>query len=225
MVRKPRKAPAKPHGKPPAKPPRPPRLAVASADDDAHQERLAKITAAVEEALDAAGLSAAVCEQYRTAAHAVVTSMAPGALERFCGNVRGFRFYASHEDLTAEYRKRYPHARITRIKAAFDPKGILHLDGGGTLFSRSEPLAEFDAHEATHALDGTDHLISKTTAWQQAWQKEIVATQVFGKNGASKPSEGFAEFGQLLLATPNLTRTQVRAVLPRCLQVWETHGL
>src|SRR5258708_146947 len=60
------------------------------------------------------------------------------------------------------HRRKYPRAKITKIKAAFDPHGILHLDGGEILFSRKAPLAEFYAHEATHAIDGTDHAISGT---------------------------------------------------------------
>jgi len=76
----------------------------------------------------------------------LVGQMTPAALERFSRNITGFKFYASHENLTEAYRRKYPRAKITKIKAAFDPHGILHLDGGEILFSRKAPLAEFYAH-------------------------------------------------------------------------------
>jgi hypothetical protein len=134
-----------------------PKTRAGSNHNDEHELRLAKITRDIDRALHAAGLSGPARQQYRGAAQGVVSKMTPGALERFSRNVRGYKFYASHEDLTAAYKSKYPRAKIKTITAAFDPKGVLHLDGGGVLFSRQAPLAEFYAHEATHAIDGTDH--------------------------------------------------------------------
>ena len=37
--------------------------------------------------------------------------------------------------------------------------------------------------------------------------------------------EGFAEFGQMLLGDPQLTRKRIGAVIPKCLKIWEDNGL
>ena len=74
--------------------------------------------------------------------------------------------------------------------------------------------------ELTHSIDGNNHEISGSEAWRKAWAAE---KSYFGI-GKKTPTEGLAEFGQMLLGG-GISREEMAEVMPRCLNVWEENGL
>jgi len=224
-------APKKPAGKkPPAKkppktPPGPPAGSGGGGDEE-HQRRLQEVYAKIDQALAESNVPPAEQKEYGETAKAILGKMTLEAVRRVHANVTGFQFYPTHEALTAAFKAKYPLASHKgTIKGAFDPEGIVHLNGGGTLHGRPAFLSEFYAEELTHGIDGVTHAISNTDDWKKAWVKEIRDTGIFGAYAASKPSEGFGAFGQYLLGHPQATRQNTKAICPQCLKVWEIHGL
>jgi hypothetical protein len=206
----------------------PPPTGSAGGGDEEHQRLVHELQAMVDRALDEAGLSEHRREEYRASVRTVLGRMTPAAVARLNANVKGIRFYNSFQTLTAGYKAKYPDKKVPdAIQGAFDPDGVLHLDGGGVLYGRPNvPVEEFYAHEFTHALDGVGHDISEhDPAWRAAWEREIRDTLFFGPNGAKNVREGLAEFGQYLLGDLRATRRIVRQVLRACLKVWEDQGL
>ncbi len=186
--------------------------------DKRGQETRDRIT----KALQAAFLASAKQQQYQEAIDVLVNAMTPQAQQRLSASVKEVLFYETHGQLTAAVHSKYPTLQVRGVlKGCFDRNGTLHLNGGGMLFGREAPLAEFYAHEMSHAIDGNNHEISNSAAWRKAWETE---KHFLSDNGRSIPSEGFAEFGQMIYAT-EITRKQMRQVMPQCLKVWEDHGL
>jgi hypothetical protein len=210
--------------KPPSKPPESQRPGLSDGDDE-HQKRIQELCAKIDQAVADSALSSEKRHECGETAKAVFGKMTAVAVHRLHAHVTGFKFYESPEALTAAYQRKYPKTNLLRIKGAFDPDGTIHLDGDGILFGRRAAASELHAHEMTHAIDGNSHEISHGEQWKKAWEKEIRATEVFGKNGASQPEEGFAEFGQHLLGDPKGGRKSAKELCPRCFKVWESRGL
>jgi hypothetical protein len=190
--------------------------------DDGHHQRIKEVHESIDRSLQASDLPAPVQAEFGQTAKSVVGKMTPEAVRRFHANLKGFQWYPTHGALTEAYKAKYPGVSIKGVlKGAFDPDGVIHLDGGGELFGRPATLSEFYAHEMTHDIDGTDHEISRSAAWIRVWEAE---KGFLNKNGQSKSSEGFAEFGEMLLGGI-VTRKQMREVMPKSLKVWEAHGL
>ncbi len=178
--------------------------------------------AIIEEALQQSSLPENIKSIYRQALTVVFRPMSPIALARFCANVKECRFYETHSELTAAIQEKFPKLKSRGVvKGGFDREGTLHLDGGGVLFGRAAMLSEFYAHEIAHAIDGTNHEISNLEEWRTAWESEKVFLSV---NGKKSPSEGFAEFGEMLLGA-GVTTDQMKEVMPNCLEVWQRKGL
>jgi hypothetical protein len=186
---------------------------------DKPAERLAR---RIEEGLHASSLPHTMQAEYRQACAAVTSEVSQAGLHRVAENVKEFRFYRTHEELTEAFRSKYPKAKIHGVlKGCFDRDGTIHLDGGGTKFGQSATLAEFYAHELTHAIDGNNHEISDSEAWKKAWNAE---RDFLNANGRKKPSEGFAEFGEMILGRI-VSRTQMKDAMPKCLKIWEKNKL
>jgi hypothetical protein len=106
----------------------------------------------------------------------------------------------------------------------FDKDGTIHVDGLGTLFGRPAKTEEFHAHELSHCIDGVNHDLSETEEWQRVWRAEIADGGYLGPNSTKSATEGFSEFGALLLST-DLTAETVAKVLPLCVEFWRDRGL
>jgi uncharacterized protein len=225
--RKPAAKPAKSSSakQPPGKKPPAPPGGSGDDSDEKHQRRLWEIHSRIDQGLGEARLTPAQRREFGQTAKAVLGRMTKEGLRLIHENVKGFKLYPTFAALTAAYKVKYPVARITNLKGAFDPAGTVHLDGGGVLFGRLAALGEFYAHELTHALDAPNYRISGTKEWRKAWAKEIRDSNLLGDNAATDEHEGFAEFGQFLLGHPQANRANTRAEMKNCLEVWERHGL
>jgi hypothetical protein len=181
----------------------------------------------IDKALVEAKLSDEKRTEYRKAIYAVLDRLTVKALGRINRAVKEYRFYASFRGLAQALRRKYPELRTrsgAMLKGAFDRDGTIHLDGGRRLFGRAASLEEFYAHELSHAIDGPEHEISASVAWQEAWRIEIQDGGYLGAGSMRSPREGFSEFGALLLGS-GIPQRAIRQVLPRSLQVWKDWGL
>jgi hypothetical protein len=159
--------------------------------------------------------------------HTVVGRLTPIALARVHTNAREFRFYGSHQELTAAIKRKYPRVRIGKgktVKGMFDKDGIIHADGPGILFGRPATTEEYHAHEVAHCIDGVSHDLSEAKEWKQSWRAEIRDGGLLGPGSTKSPSEGFSEFGALLLSS-GLTAGRVEEIMPFCVKFWSDRGL
>lgn len=152
--------------------------------------------------------------------------MVPWAWSACIDLLGGYKFYPSHRTLTQGIKRKYANLAIPTgkvLKGMFDRDGILHLNGEGKLYGRTARCQEFQAHEIAHAIDGQREL-SSTQQWRRAWQVEIADGGFLGKNSAANPHEGWGDFGALVLGT-EISRPEIRQVMPRALGFWEKRGL
>jgi hypothetical protein len=226
-----KKRPAGGGKKPPKKPPKGPprgRGGGGGGDDPEHRQRLADIHARIDRGLTEADLSDERQREYQTAIRSVVERLTPGAVRRLHANGREYRFYSSWTELTAAVRRKYPGLVIPEgrvLKGMFDRDGTLHLDGGGDYHGRPDvPVKEFQAHEVTHAIDGTDHELSNSDGWRKAWEAEIRDGGFLGPNSTRSPTEGWGDFGMMVLGT-DISVTDTQAVMPRCVSFWRDNSL
>lgn len=110
--------------------------------------------------------------------------------------------------------------------------GTVHVDGGvpanlaGDTISKTLPdnsTTHVCAHEWTHAIDGPDHQLSSSDDWKQAHSDELAGAQLT-KYAATKPSEGFAEFGRLLYASSEPLEN-VEQSFPKASKFFKDNGL
>lgn len=126
--------------------------------------------------------------------------------------------------------------------------GDISLDGSGSIniaghqdykISASEPtfVNQMYAHEWTHIIDGpkydkdtlkASHEMSDKPEWQDAWKSEIKSKDKknypLTQYGASKVTEGFAEFGRLLYAG-KVSLDKVEERFPKCSKFFKENGL
>lgn len=220
--RKKKEAPKEEAAAPPAEPPKgPPKPPGGGGSEEEHHQRVKELHEGIDKALDEAAITPARKREFGQTAKDNLGKMTREAVQRLHANVKEWKFYQTHDSLTKAFREKYPDAEVGLLKGCYDKDGTLHLNGGGRLFDREAPLSEFYAHEMTHAVDGLDHHVSGSDAWGKAWNAEKA---FLNENGQSKRSEGLAEFGQMVVGT-DITRDDVREVMPRCLKVWEANGL
>jgi hypothetical protein len=123
-------------------------------------------------------------------------------------------------------------------------RGTLHLDGplpmsipgsekqfdmyGRGSRDKIRSAAHVYAHEIGHALDARystkgEYLseISRTSAWIEAWKKEINdVDDPLTRYARTSLSEGFAEFARMAMFNPADAKTD----FPACWKVWEHYG-
>lgn len=128
------------------------------------------------------------------------------------------------------------------VGGLYDPNGgSLHLDGGGrgkigtaaargrgeTASSTGDP-AEIYAHEFAHGIDGEDSVMSSDPEWEAAWQGEIgrrdSGDATLTKYAETDASEGFAEFGRVLLSGRH-RHEDLKSSFPRAFAFWVKKGL
>ena len=182
---------------------------------------------------------------YSTATETVLDNMGVEALKRFAENTKGgIHFYRDissvKEGVISNLEKMGPRAEQAlgfmrnlkgTVAGAYQggSKGSVHVDGDKTRASanRAEKAHEVYAHEFAHAIDGRRGVgagrISDGKDWQGAWKSEISGGKL-NKYAASKSSEGFAEFGRLLLARGH-DHAEVKRQFPLSYGVWRKHGL
>lgn len=181
-----------------------------------------------------AGLShlpPAVQREYRANLHRVIDGMSAKAAERLRKHVKQVRFHADLPTLNAHLKSSAsPEAadRIEKLMASgrliggsYDPgSGAVHVNGPYHEVQGGEPLppAHGYAHEFAHGIDGPDKEISGSPEWRKAASEEIDATSMT-RYATTRPSEAFAEFGRLVLASGQ-TRKEIEARFPRCSAVW-----
>jgi hypothetical protein len=220
----------KPGGKKPGKPPpkKPPKKPAAPAgdggDDEGHQQRLQETHAKIDAALEAVHLTDEQRQEYRESVRAVIGRLTPAGLARVHAHVTEYKFYRSHAELTAALRAKYPKLKTRGLKGAFDKDGTCHMDGGGLIEDRPAKLQEFHAHELSHAIDGTQHELTKTKEWHDAWVAEVQNQDFLGENAKKSPREGWGDFGAMILGG-EVTPQEAKDIFPRCVKVWQSEGL
>lgn len=131
--------------------------------------------------------------------------MSADAVLRLHTNVKEFKYYPNHNAVKVGILSKYPPLRASfasptkKIRGMFDKDGTLHLNGGGTMFQDMPPksIAEFHAHEMTHALDGNlARTFSGTRHWQRVWKQEIQGHPNYSSHAHRHAHEAFAEAGQ-----------------------------
>jgi hypothetical protein len=160
----------------------------------------------------------------------VIAKLSPTALQRIDAHTKDVRFYGDRKSLTEELAKVEPKLKDLLAKGSTIGGGYnrrdqsLHLNG--YFYSKEEgkiPAATGYAHELTHAIDGPKHEISNSKEWQDAWESEVKSGSL-GQYATTKPSEGLAEFGRLVM-TGKMNRQEVEKKYPKCSAVWEQHKL
>src|SRR5262245_17372559 len=184
-------------------------------------------------ALGASGLSPEIQQSYGSSAQQVISSMSDHALASFAVHVKGANFYESPEKLSEAVGKRAALPMgVNKMGGAWigstkSGHGSLHLSGafdsayGGTKLL----AADVYAHEFWHAIDWdqkTGARVSSSREWHKAWDEEIVgdktAPAALSEYARTKPVEGWAEFGRLVL-----TKSDLAEKFPKCLAVWREH--
>lgn len=175
---------------------------------------------------------------YFRAATNVLQRMSPKALDRFTAGLPGGIVFAASTGAVKEAIAGLGRISQDRLDAAgeiagaytagHDNKRQLILDGDrkqtAGLSSNDARTAEaIYAHEMSHAIDGPDHEVSKSAEWQAAFQAELAGKQLT-RYAATKPSEGFAEFGRAVLSG-NVDHAVLEKHFPKCLAVWRGRGL
>lgn len=172
--------------------------------------------------------------EYFESTQRVVKAMSPKALARFnSGAAGGINFYSSMEELNKGVRAGFPNfkGQVAGVYAHTKQSGSLHVDGGRMGESAAQMRAagravqshELYAHEFAHSIDGPKLEISSSPEWQRAWREELqdgALTEYAGK----KSSEGFAEFGRLVLSGEH-NLAEIKRDYPKCFAVWQKHGL
>jgi len=220
----------KPPGKPPTKPKAP-----AGSDGHGHELRLRQVQAKVDRGLAAADLTDAQREEYRQASKNSLARMSPAALKRVHKSVREFRYYPSHDAVTAGIKAKYQSLKLkpaTVIRGMLDRDGMVHLDGPGVMFTGKpeRTASEFHAHELSHAIDRVmnkgrpRYEISDTPEGQVVWREELSSCALIGQPGRQQPHEGFAEVGAYLLGHESVPEEVARA-MPRAIQLWKDKEL
>lgn len=115
--------------------------------------------------------------------------------------------------------------------------GELHIDGdhehrkempGKYSFGKVMPAHEVYTHELGHVIDGPGHEISKSDEWRKAFDAEIKnpheGVYPLTKYGASRPSEGLAEFSRLVYGS-SVPTEQIEKDFPLASQVFKDRGL
>lgn len=118
--------------------------------------------------------------------------------------------------------------------AFINSSGALHIDGAeGTAkagrHSGGAHPHEVYAHELGHAIDGPNHEISKSPEWADAFKSEIAtgakgADSPLTEYGATKPSEGLAEFSRLVYGS-DVPHSQIAKEFPKATQLFKDRGL
>jgi hypothetical protein len=166
--------------------------------------------------------------EYARAAGVIFARMTPTALLRLRQNTREVRFYATREEMTVELGR--TERQVAHLLASGMPIGgayqsetrQLHLDGGEEGTEARDTLGLY-GHEFSHAVNGAGRVISSSSAWREAWEKEILAYP-FSRLAMMSPHEGFAEFGRVMYSGTR-RRSFLAWRYPRCVAVWRGHGL
>jgi hypothetical protein len=145
-------------------------------DDATRRECLQELHARLEVALAEGDLTAEQRQDYRDSFHDVLSRMTTRAVQRIHANVKGCRFYRTHDELTAAFKAKYPEARVSKVlKGAFDRDGFLHLEGGGILYGRPAPIGEFYGHElATPSMAWTTSFRPATNGSRSGKRKSSI---------------------------------------------------
>jgi hypothetical protein len=186
----------------------------------------------VENELQAAGVGYKKSADYRAAATAVIGGMTHEAQKRFAANVSKIHFAKEHAAVSGLIRDRLkqmddPTEVPDGVSGAYiraGDTGEVVANGGIPGMNKSDGVDTLGvyAHEFGHAIDGPDCEISDSTAWEHAWENEILRGKTPPSAYAQQsPSEGFAEFHRLLAINKKAATT----MYPACAEVWKKHKL
>ncbi len=193
-------------------------------------------------------LSAETKELYTTAASNVLGAMPDAAIEHLGNGLKKMKWYTDMKALTVERnsggRKPLPPGRVTGGFFARTDKSV-HLDAGGPNdaggLAVDEPygtspsvsnikMTGVYSHELTHAIDhglgqkhGTGQMYSNGQEWTRIWHEEMEGGSL-NSYAASKPAEGWAEFGRLVYGT-NIDRREIAGMFPKATALWKQLGL
>lgn len=207
--------------------------AQAKLDPNLHPVAKAQMGRIVGSLRAAKGLSSEQRVSYFHASQAVLGRMPEKALKRFAANTtEDAVFYPSNRAIAEGLVSVYPSAQDKLLADGFVVGGAyaggrLHLDGDyeGQSGDKNEAKTAVDlyAHEMSHAVDGPDHALSNSSEWHSAFKAELAGGKLTAY-AASKPSEGWAEFGRALLSG-RFDPARVKSAFPTCYAVWQSHGL
>ena len=175
---------------------------------------------------------------YFDIAQAVIKRMSPAAAERFTRHLKGAVFVADLSGIRegiAQISSNPDGVRASLSKVQGEVGGCycnghVVLDGSHSAASQArsgrnavKTAAHVYAHEMAHAIDGPGHELSKSPDWQEAFTEELSKGKL-NKYSSTKASEGWAEFGRLILAG-EYGHEMVEKHFPKCWAVWKKHGL
>ncbi len=144
-------------------------------------------------------------------------------MRRLRRNLKDTRWYEDHQSLTkamdAPEIKGVVGGAFQRVGGG-GGRGILHLAGDKFKSGKGGIFA----HEFAHVVDNWNGgiKISNQTAWQMAWESEIVATGELSNYALTNAEEGFAEFMRLAWSSK---RGRAKALFPQCFKVASHFGV
>ena len=176
---------------------------------------------------------------YSRSAAGVLGRMTPGMLARFGANVHGEAHFAASagelkQHLIGVAANMNNPAAVEKMKRAGNVGGAFVRRGGKGNFVLDGDRAVSDespyshhgetegvyAHEFVHAVDGAvkGRRLSDSAAWQEAFKAELAGGKLTRYAGTD-PSEGFAEFGRVLLSG-KFDAAAIRQEFPKCHAFW-----
>lgn len=194
-------------------------------------DRLRKVVADLSAAK---GLSAEQKTAYFDHAQEILGKLTPKALERFSANTDGVSYCPDLATVKETVQQALPDQagaleglEIAGCYLSYNTTGRLVLDGhpgeATAAVMGTESALAVHAHEYTHAIDGPKFELSKSPGWGDAWKQEIKAGKL-SKYATTDPTEGFAEFGRLLLGGEH-DLEEVKYRYPKCYYFWHKQGL
>lgn len=164
-----------------------------------------------------------------------IGNMNKTAAERLDENVNDFFFYDNPTRLTKKINNIKELTGNTKTEEGYAILGCFIPMLGAmclTIASKDRRIDErIITHEMSHAIDGSRHEFSESDEWKSAWKEEISNNQV-NEYASSSMSEGFAEFGSLLLCgaaalkgSAEMDTEMVKSKFPKCFEFWKSRDL
>ncbi len=221
---------------PPAKKPAPAPAEAKKANPHA-EKAIAEMQASID---GSAHLSPEQKAYYGKSVREVVGRMTPKMLERFTANVKGAPHFAANPEAVKAYlvsvaEKVGKPEVVEKMKKATNTGGAYIRRGasGSFVLDGDRPTktgkfvedsaASVYAHEFAHAIDGARKELSTSPAWQEAFRGELQKGKLT-KYAGTDPTEGFAEFGRLILGG-KFAHADIEKAFPASFAYWKSQGL
>lgn len=169
--------------------------------------------------------------KYEATRQAVLDAMPASARDRVREHIGQVRYHGDIADVSAAFIDQQKargiwdgeKPRVGGFVQMDKQTGKMHVNLDGGLGSHIDER-EVYAHEFAHVVDGPAFSLSNSAEWKSAWQREIKPGLKLSRYAATKPSEGFAEFGRLIYGgAADLKMVEKR--MPKSFRFWKERGL